>query len=202
MHYEVVFFDLGGVVVDVDSDRLMLQVSQLTGKTLDEVQAAIYNKELMVPFETGHLSPKQFYEGLKNRLNLSWSYEVFEKTWSPIFTEKKDVTHIMSRLRKYHRLVTLSNTNVLHVDWLQKNIPSLTMLFHDWVTSCDSGFRKPDRRIYEAALHQAGVRADKAVYIDDRSELVDAGRSYGIQSVRFESSQQLERDLQAIGLNL
>ena len=202
MHYSVVFFDLGGVVVDVDSDRLMLQVAQLVGKSLDEVQAAVYSKELMVPFETGHLTPKQFYEGLKARLGLPWSYELFEKTWSAIFTEKQDVTRIMERLRKYHRLVTLSNTNVLHVDWLKKNIPAMTLLFHDWVTSCETGFRKPDVRIYETALKQAGVRAHEAVYIDDRLELVDAGRSLGIKSIHFIDSHQLEHDLQAMGLNL
>ena len=202
MHYEVVFFDLGGVVVDVESDRLMLQVSQLVGKSLDEVQAVVYNKELMVPFETGHLSPKQFYEGLKARLGLSWSYEVFEKTWSAIFTEKKDVTYIMERLRKYHRLVTLSNTNVLHVDWLKKNIPALTLLFHDWVVSCDAGFRKPDPRIYEAALKQAGILPHQAVYVDDRFELVEAGRSLGMKGIHFQDSRQLEHELQAMGLNL
>ncbi len=202
MHYDVVFFDLGGVVVDVESDRLMLQVAQTTGKTIDEVQQAVYHKELMVPFETGHLSPKQYYAGLKEKLTLPWSYEQFEKIWSPIFTEKKDVTIIMERLRKWHRLCTLSNTNVLHVDWLKKNIPSLTLLFHEWVASCDVGFRKPDQRIYEAALKQLGVRSHQVVYIDDKPELVDAAQSLGIRSIRFESSQQLERDLQAVGLNL
>jgi len=37
MAYEVVFFDLGGVVVDVESDRLMHQLSQLIGKSFEDV---------------------------------------------------------------------------------------------------------------------------------------------------------------------
>lgn len=201
MHYAAIFFDLGGVVVDVESDRLMLQVSQLSGKTLDQVQEAVYDKNLMHLFEMGRLTPKQFYEGLKKKLGFSWSYDQFALSWSSIFTEKKDVTTLMGQLRNRYKLYTLSNTNVLHVDWLKRNIPALT-LFHEWVTSCETGFRKPDVRIYEIALRQAGIRAHEAIYIDDRPELVEAGAQAGLKAIRFEDSRQLADSLNAIGVGL
>ena len=91
MQYELVLFDLGGVVVDVESDRLMFQVSQLVGKSLDEVQAAVYDKELMVPFETGRLTPRAYYEGLTKRLGLSWTYERFVEVWTGIFQAQMQV---------------------------------------------------------------------------------------------------------------
>lgn len=194
-------FDLGGVVVEMESDRLMLQVSQLVGKSLDEVQAAVYDKELMVPFETGDLTPKAYYEGLTQRLGLSWTYERFVGVWTGIFQENRDVTQILGRLRKWHKLTALSNTNTLHVEWMKRSIPSLEA-FHDWVASCDVGVRKPDPRIYQLALDRAGVRAQRAVYVDDRPELVEAGKMLGLKAIRFESSRQLEQDLQALGLNL
>jgi len=201
MQYELVLFDLGGVVVDVESDRLMHQVSQLVGRSFDEVQAVIYHKELMLPFEMGRLSPHAYYEGLKQRLGLSWTYERFVEAWNGIFKENHDVTQIMGRLHRWHKLVALSNTNTLHVEWIKRSIPSLNV-FHDWIVSCDVGCRKPDPRIYQIALERAGTRAERAVYIDDRPELVEAGCSLGIKGIRFESSRQLEQDLQAIGLNL
>ena len=70
------------------------------------------------------------------------------------------------------------------------------------MASCEVGLRKPDPRIYLLALERAGVRPEQAVYVDDRPELVDAGRSVGLTAIRFENSRQLEQDLQAIGLNL
>src|SRR3989338_2578777 len=167
MHYEVVFFDLGGVVVDVESDRLMHQVSQLVARSFDEVQTAVYDKELMVPFETGRLSPQAYYQGLKKRLELPWTYERFVEAWNGIFQESRDVTQIMERLRKRHKLLALSNTNVLHADWIRRSMPSLGA-FHDWIVSCDVGARKPDADIYQEALRRAGARAHQAVYVDDR----------------------------------
>ena len=41
MSYELAIFDLGGVVVEVESDRLIHQVAQLTGRTFEEVQAIV-----------------------------------------------------------------------------------------------------------------------------------------------------------------
>ena len=201
MLYELVISDLGGVVVEFNADRLVHQVAGLLGRPFDEVQAVIYHKELLLPFELGQIRPHAYYEGLKARLKLPWSYEQFVRAWNDIFTENHDVTWIMQRLHKRHKLTALSNTNELHIQHIKATMPALSY-FDDWVASCDVGLRKPDPQIYFLALQRVGVRPDKAVYIDDRPELVDAGRSVGLKAVRFENSKQLEEDLQSIGLNL
>ncbi len=201
MQRSLVLFDLGGVLVDVESDRLVHQVSQLLGRAFDEVQAAIYHKELLLPFELGRIRARDYYDGLKRQLNLSWTYEQFVTAWNGIFTENRDVTQIMHRLRARHTLMALTNTNELHLGYIKTAFPALS-IFDDWIASCDVGYRKPDPQIYFLALERAGVRAEAAVYIDDRPELVDAGRSIGLTAIRFENSRQLEQDLQAVGLNL
>ena len=201
MRYSLVIADLGGVVVHVDSDRLIHQVAQLVGKPFEEVQQAVYHEELLLPFEIGRIKPQAYYEGLKARLKLRWSYEQFVAAWNGIFTENQDVIWIMRRLRERHKLIVLSNTNELHINHIKASMPSLS-IFHDWIASCEVGLRKPDPQIYRLALERSGARAGTAVYIDDRPELVDAGRSLGLTGIRFESSQQLEDDLRAIGLNV
>ena len=201
MHYQLILVDLGGVVVDVESDRLIHQVAQLLGKPFEEVQQAIYHEELMLPFELGTIKPQAYYEGLKAKLNLPWTYERFVEAWNGIFHENRDVTWILERLHKRHRLTALSNTNELHLAHVKKSVPSLTMI-EDWVASCEVGLRKPDPRIYFLALERAKVLPRQAIYIDDRPELVEARRSVGLTAIRFQNSRQLDQDLQAIGLNL
>ncbi len=201
MHYQLVIFDLGGVVVEVESDRLVHQTAQVLGRSFDDVQAAIYDKELLLPFELGQINAKGYYAGLKKTLKLPWTYDQFVRSWNDIFRENTDVTFIMQRLRKRHRLIALTNTNELHLAYIRANIPSLSVL-EDWVASCEVGLRKPDPKFYVHALERAGVKASEAAYVDDRPELVDAGRNLGLAAIRFENSQQLEEDLQAIGLNL
>jgi putative hydrolase of the HAD superfamily len=201
MHYELVLSDLGGVVVDFHADRIVLQVSQLVGKPFDEVQAAIYHEDLLLPLEIGKVSPKTYYEGLKSRLGFPWTYEQFVRSWNDIFSENAEVVQIMQRLRARHKIVALTNTNQLHITHIKAAFPSLSF-FTDWVASCEVGVRKPEPEIYQLALARTGVRAERTVYIDDRPEMVEAGRAVGLRAIRFENSRQLEQDLQAIGLNL
>ena len=201
MQYQLVLCDLGGVVVDVESDRMVHQISQLLGRSFEDVQQAVYHKDLLLPFELGRISAKAYYDGLKKSLKLPWTYEQFARAWNDIFRENIETTAILQRLRKRHRLFALTNTNELHLSYIRSNVPSLSVI-EQWVASCEVGLRKPDPNIYLLALQRAGVRAEQAVYVDDRPELVDAGRSVGLTAVRFENSRQLEQDLQAIGLNL
>ena len=201
MLYQLVLFDLGWVVVEVESDRLVHQVAQLLGRPFEEVQQAIYHEELLLPFELGRISATAYYEGLKKRLTLRWTYEQFVRNWNGIFTENTDVTALMQQLRKRHRLMALTNTNALHLDHIKASFPSLAVL-EDWVASCDVGLRKPDPQFYFLALERARVRPSEAVYVDDRPELVEAGRAIGLTAVRFENGRQLEQDLQAIGFNV
>lgn len=201
MAYELVMFDLGGVALEVESDRLVHQVAQLMGRTFEEVQRAIYDEELLLPFELGRITPQAYFEGLKERLRLSWTYEQFVKAWNGIFNENRDVTQLMQRLRKRHKLLALSNTNVLHLEHIQSSFPALSIFDH-WVASCDVGLRKPDPKIYLLALERAGVRPAAAVYIDDRPELVEAGRGAGLTAIRFENGEQLAQELRAAGLNV
>ena len=200
MAYGLVIFDLGGVMVDFEADRLVHQVAQLLGRSFEEVQAAVYHEELLLPFELGRIRPQVYYNGLKDKLRLSWSYERFVKAWNDVLRENSDVTGMLRRLHTRHQLMALSNTNELHLNHMKTTIPSLAILDH-WVASSDVGVRKPDPRIYQLALELAGVRAREAVYVDDRPELVEAGRAVGLTAIRFESGRQLEREFQAIGID-
>ena len=198
--YHAIIFDLGGVVVDVESDRLIHQVAQLIGRTFEEVHAAVYHQELLLPLELGQITPRDYYEGLKRFLDIPWTYEQFVRSWNDILRENPAVTQLVHRLRKHHKLIALSNTNELHLNHM-KAIPALSVL-DDWVASCDVGLRKPDPQIYRLAVQRVGVSVQAAIYIDDRPELVEAGRSAGLTAIRCESGEQLERDLRALGVAL
>ena len=200
MNYDLVIFDLGGVVVQVESERLLQELASLLARPVEQIREVVYHKDLLLPFELGRIGSRDYYQGLKTKLGLSWTYERFVQGWNGIFEENRDVTWIMQRLRKRHKLIALSNTNELHLHYIRTTISSLSVL-DDWVASCEVGFCKPDPQIYELALRRGGTRARAAIYIDDRPELVQAGASLGLKAIRFEESRQLEQELQALGLN-
>lgn len=199
MPYELVIFDLGGVVMEHEADRLVYQVSQLLGRSFEEIHEAVYHQELLLPLELGRISPEAYYRGLQERLQLPWSYEQFVRSWNDVLSENQEVTPILQRLHQHHKLMVLTNTNLLHLDYIKTQYPALSV-FDDWVASCEVGLRKPDPEIYQLAVKRAGVQPGAAVYVDDRPEFAEGGRAAGLTAIRFESGPQLERELRALGL--
>lgn len=201
MGYRLIIFDLGGVVVECETDRVIHQVSYLAGRPLDEVHQAVYLDELLLPFELGRISAHAYYQGLKDRLNIPWTYEQFVRSWNDMIREKPEITALLPKLSRQCRLIVLSNTNELHLNHIRASYPAMAA-FEEWIASCNVGLRKPDPEIYHLALRRCGVAAQKAIYIDDRPELSEAGRALGLASIRFENKAQFERELRALGLEL
>jgi putative hydrolase of the HAD superfamily len=58
---------------------------------------------------------------------------------------------------------------------------------------------KPDPAIYHHALNGLDVRADEALFIDDRQENILTARAVGMSGIIFRGIHELHHDLQAMG---
>jgi putative hydrolase of the HAD superfamily len=65
------------------------------------------------------------------------------------------------------------------------------------VISCEVGLAKPDPRIFRLCLERLGLPAGAALFVDDRADNVEAAARVGLQTLRFEGPDALER-LQAL----
>ncbi|WP_165390821.1 HAD family hydrolase [Pseudoduganella lutea] len=61
--------------------------------------------------------------------------------------------------------------------------------FERWFISGELGWRKPDSRIYAAAINALGIDAAHILFVDDRQANVDAAEGAGLQALRFGSGQ-------------
>lgn len=73
-------------------------------------------------------------------------------------------------------------------------------LFDTIVLSGDVKVVKPDPRIYRTLLERISRPARECLFIDDSPENIAAARALGFETILFESSEQLLRDLQERGL--
>ena len=67
----------------------------------------------------------------------------------------------------------------------------LDELVDEVVISAEVGVAKPSRRIFEIALDRLGVAANDAVFVDDHERHLAAARTLGLQTVRYETAQQV-----------
>ncbi len=59
---------------------------------------------------------------------------------------------------------------------------------------------KPDREIYELLLSRFGLKAEECVFLDDTLKNIEAAKALGFYGIWFQSKEQAEEELQALGV--
>jgi putative hydrolase of the HAD superfamily len=67
--------------------------------------------------------------------------------------------------------------------------------------SFEVGTAKPEPAIYLRCLESLGVEPTEALFVDDRRENVEAGRTLGMEAVLFESEDALAAELERLGVD-
>jgi len=197
---QAVIFDLGKVIIPFDLARGYAALSPYCPFPLEEIPQRIAATGLAPRFEVGQLSPEDFARQLSAALGLDVDYARFRELWSSIFLPQPLVPEqLLEGLQRRYRMLLLSNTDAIHFPTLLERY-ALLRHFDDYILSYQVGAAKPAARIYEAAVARAGCPAADCLFIDDIPLYVEAARQAGIQALRFESAAQLERELQARGL--
>jgi 2-haloacid dehalogenase len=72
--------------------------------------------------------------------------------------------------------------------------------FDGRVVSGEERMRKPAEAFYRVLLDRYGLQPEETLFIDDNLRNIKAAEAMGIPSIRFESPEQLERELKAKGI--
>jgi putative hydrolase of the HAD superfamily len=195
-----ILFDLGNTIVPFDFRRGYARMEGLCPWPAAEIPRRLGRTDLVQRFETGALQPEEFFRRLCAELDLRMTYAEFCDVWSSIFLPDTLIPEsLVASLARRYRLVLLSNTNAIHFTMVRASYPLLGH-FHDYVLSYVVGAAKPSPRIYREAIARAGCAAGECFFVDDLAACAEGARSEGIDAVRFESLEQLERDLRARGI--
>jgi len=97
-----------------------------------------------------------------------------------------------------YKTALLSNSHPRLVAHLRRNRPWLR-LFDVCVFSSEVRLIKPDPAIFRHTLEKLGLDASAVLFIDDRMSNVTVAQSLGIESVRFSTVVQLNKQLKDAG---
>ena len=179
------FFDIGGVLVKVDSSRSTKKLSSQLNIDEQHIQNAMTH-ELLVDYEKGHISSNQFYEQLLLNCNSMEKMDLstFRSYWQEVlFPEDKSID-FLKRVKQDFPVWLLSNTNDFHYDLLVRDFP-----FMNWVDggtySFMVGSMKPEPLIYELAIKKSGLRPEEILFIDDLEVNVQAAQDQGINIIQY-----------------
>lgn len=198
---KAVIFDLGGVLLNLHFDRAVSAFAKAVPGVTEDAAERILSAKMKNRYEKGEWTTEEFYHALREELNADFSFSHFKKCWENVFSENRPVTDLLPRIGEHCRLALLSNTNELHMDYIEKEF-SFCRYFDDIYLSYKLGLMKPSKEIFDHVSASMGVEPGQCLFIDDSGENVKAAEKSGMEAIHFRSSGQLLSELETRGMLL
>lgn len=197
---EVILYDLGNVILPFNHFQIAEKLSRFSERKEFQDPPKMFSylfdfeKGAVNGYEVGKVSSLEFFQSLREFLQLSLSFEDFIPIWNEIFIEDQEVSQIILSQKGRWKLGLLSNTNPLHFDYVLARF-SIIRVFDRWILSHEVGFKKPAVEIFQKAVQWASVEPRKILFIDDMKKHVEVAATLGIQGIHFVSAVQLREEL-------
>lgn len=184
MSSRAALFDLGNVVVHVDTGRSLARWSTHSSLSPQLLRERFCADAPYRAHETGALHCDAYFAHLRERLALDADLALVRDGWNAMLVaEIADTVALLDRLRAVLPCHALSNTNATHITEIGRAFPALLPRFERVFVSHEIGHRKPDRAAFEHVLHALGLPAAEVLFFDDLPENVQAAAALGIDAV-------------------
>lgn len=150
----------------------------------------------------GKISEKTYWEKVIEKNNWDVSVEALEKVIRQHFKEIKGTREIIIKLKqKDFKLAILSGHIKEWITYLNEKY-DFEKYFDYCLYSYQTGFNKPDKRMYEKIIEKLQVKPEESIFIDDVQKFLEPAKEMGIKVIHFRSAEQLLEDLEKLGIKL
>lgn len=178
-----IIFDFGDVFINLDKEATYKELYKLGVEEISEKMIQVY-----YDYEMGLISTEEFVGYFHNEFKID--KEDLVKAWNAILLDfPLDRLQFLKELAasKNYRLFLLSNTNDLHISWIQNDwgmnlYQEFKNCFEQFYLSHEIHMRKPNSDIYEFVLNENNLVPDETIFIDDTLENTIAAEKLGIKT--------------------
>lgn len=177
-----IIFDFGDIFINLDKQATYKELAKLGVTEISEEMMQQYFQ-----YEMGLTTTDEFVGWFHEKFTIS--KENLIKSWNAILLDfplhRLKFLKELSESKKY-RLFLLSNTNELHISWIQNDwgvqlYNEFKNYFEQFYLSHEINFRKPNANIYEFVLNENDLKPSETIFIDDTKENTDAAKKLGMQ---------------------
>lgn len=196
-------FDFGDVFINLDKlkpyDKFKkLGYGEPTAKMLQ------FNKD----YEIGAVTTKEFTNFYVENAPTTIKPQDVKQAWNSMLLDFPQ--HRLNFIKelasvKNFKLILLSNTNDLHIDWIKAKVPhylDFKMCFDAFYLSQELHLRKPDASCFKHILKEEDIIAEETLFIDDTKENTDAAKALGFKIWNINPKTEDVVDLFTINENL
>ncbi len=178
-----IVFDFGDVFINLDKEATFKKLAKLGVDQITDDMLGIAHQ-----YEKGEISTDDFIDFFHEKFKINTSDLV--GAWNAILLGfPKHRLQFLKELfsSKKYRLFLLSNTNDLHIKWIQNNWGSelyseFKNCFEQFYLSHEIHLRKPNTDIYEFVLKENKLNPEETFFIDDTLENTLAAEKLGIKT--------------------
>jgi glucose-1-phosphatase len=176
--------DIGGVVIDLDYERAFRRWAMASTVSIEEIRTRFKANTALADYECGRISTNDFLDRLRMGLGGKLSDATLIEGWQDVLVAKRsEVTARLARLSAIMPIFAITNSNPLHNDLFSQRFSEVLRLFRQMFLSFEMRVRKPDAAAFEIVIEAARLNPERTLYIDDRSENVEAGRACGLRGI-------------------
>ena len=178
-----IIFDFGDVFINLDKEATYRELYRLGVEEISEKMIQVY-----YDYEKGLISTDDFVDYFHNEFAIE--KEDLVKAWNAILLdfplERLVFLKELAASNKY-RLFLLSNTNDMHISWIQKDwgmdlYNEFKNCFEQFYLSHEIQMRKPNTDIYEFVLEENNLVPSETIFIDDTLENTETAEKFGIKT--------------------
>ncbi|MCR5342453.1 MULTISPECIES: HAD family hydrolase [unclassified Butyrivibrio] len=201
MAISTVIFDIGNVLVDFCWEDF-LRDKGFDEEMVQRIGDASTRTEAWNEFDRGVLDSKGIVDGfVKNDPSI-------EKELRMAFSDLTGLLRKRERTMPWIKALKKAGYKVLVLSNFSKQALEPNKFMNEFLDEVDGGILsykykiiKPDRAIFELITDKYDLVPEQCVFIDDTVRNITAAKKFGMNGIVYNSYEQVESELQALGVN-
>lgn len=185
-----IIFDLGGVIINLDNRLTENAFVSMGVKNFRDYFGHGFAASFFKEYEVGRITDRQFIDSLRGLTGLSVPDEAIIEGWNALLLDfPRERIELLKELRSRYRLFLFSNTNALHLAFLQQTYrdaygeQELDDHFERAYYSHLLGMRKPEIAPYKHIIKENGLVAEETLFVDDALVNVEGAEAAGLKGL-------------------
>ncbi|MDO4211815.1 MAG: HAD-IA family hydrolase [Bacteroidales bacterium] len=200
--FKNIFFDLGGVLFNIDLPRTLMALAELgvsipvsadDGKPLRGLPVGEHPIfQLIAKVDVGEVRREQFLEIMHGICRPDVTDEQIIDAYCTMISVPTSRLALVKRLREKYNVFLLSNIGDVHWDYVlrvtrEAGYP-MDECFDHCFCSFQLGVSKPDPAIFQRVIEESGVVPGESLYIDDFDDNIKAGAEAGLLAYKIDGN--------------
>lgn len=186
-----ILFDLGNVLLNLNLDKTEEAFRELLQEEFEMAYLKYEADRLFEQLEVGKITPFEFIQGMRSAADVPMSDDDIIDGWNALLGDLPMARiDYLQQLSKDYNIYLLSNTNAIHIMWLNDylreqynmQLEDFTGLFQKHYFSFELRLRKPQKAIFEHVIQDAGIDPEATLFVDDGKPNIETASALGFQT--------------------